>query len=173
MKYNVKRMTWKTAGQEAKPEFPNRVCICFLSLLSLFSSPSPLLVSSWGVHRLGQLDSRRGLRNPCSQIACNFIFVCKYVFLVRCVAGEKKKQKKTGAQTSLTSNYTCSLFGRQTGMSSGLLAGQKIEYSGDREENGQRETLVRHPQALGFYFILMLEHVWSNRRKWFATKSGK
>lgn len=94
MKYNVKRMTWKTAVQEAKPDFPNRVCIYFLSLLSLFSSPSPPLVSSWGVHRLGQLDSRRGLRDPCSQIACNFIFVCKYVFLVRCVAGEKKKKKK-------------------------------------------------------------------------------
>lgn len=100
MKYNVKRMTWKTAVQEAKPDFPNRVCIYFLSLLSLFSSPSPPLVSSWGVHRLGQLDSRRGLRDPCSQIACNFIFVCKYVFLVRCVAGEKKKKKNRRADIS-------------------------------------------------------------------------
>ena len=40
---------------------------------------------------------------PCSQIVCNFIFACKYVFLVRCVAGGGKK---TGTQTALTSNYT-------------------------------------------------------------------
>ncbi|XP_037618519.1 uncharacterized protein LOC119484032 [Sebastes umbrosus] len=47
--------------------------------------------------------------------------------IVRCVAGEKKNRHADSSDKQLHRG----LFGRQAGMSSGRLAGQKIEYSRD------------------------------------------
>lgn len=60
-------------------------------------------------------------------------------------------------------------------MSSGLLAGQKIEYSRDREENGQRENTGETTKGTkrAFIFILMfvflIEQVLKDGRKPFAA----
>eukprot|EP00064_Thunnus_orientalis_P002799 superscaffoldBa00000215_g2807 len=56
--------------------------------------------------------------------------------------GEKKNRHADSSDKQLHH----SLFGRQVWMSCGLLAWQKIEYSRDREENGQRENTVDFEQ---------------------------
>ena len=81
--------------------------------------------------------------------------------------GEKKNRHADSSDKQLHRG----LFGRQLEMSSGLLPGQKIEYSREGEENGQRENTGETTTGTtpGFYFILMLgllmEHVWSDGRK--------
>lgn len=67
--------------------------------------------------------------------------------------GEKKNRHTDSPDKQLHR----SLFGRQVGMSSGLLPGQKIEYSReDREENAQRENTGETTAGTTPGFILFL-----------------
>lgn len=126
--------------------------LCFLSLLfRLDTAPRRR-----GVHRLGQLDSRRRFQSSCSQIACNFIFVFKYVFLVRYVAS----RRKTGTQTALTSNYTTACLGGRLGWA--LVCWQGRGFNTPEEKMAIGRTVVRKPRAQPWLLFYSNSLCWLN-----------
>lgn len=165
------------AGQEARiPSafllffFSHFFYLCFLCHLHLLFQVD-IEPRVRGVHRLGQLDSRRRLRSSCSQIACNFIFVCKYVFLVRCAAA----RRKTGTRTALTSNYTAARLGGRSGWALVCWWGRRLNAPEAERKMARGRTLVRQPQAQHWVLFYSNAHVvdWSDGGgEWFATNQA-
>lgn len=132
--YSEVTMTWMADYQKSEPEFPQNFSSRFLQLFLFHIDVEPRVR---GVHRLGQLDSRHCFQSSCSQIACNFIFVCKYVFLVRCVAASRKNRHAGSSDKQLHHD----LFGeRQVWDERWSAGGATVAYSRDGEENGRREN---------------------------------
>lgn len=134
------------------------VVVFFLFISTFFHPKVKKRLGLRGVHRLGQLDSRRCLRSSRSQIVCNFIFVCKYVFLVRCVGA----RRKTGTQTALTSNYTAACLGDRLGWAQVCWWGL-CSRAGGCEVMSRATSAVKSPHAphcFGGEFVLLIELIW-------------
>lgn len=167
---------WREWRMVRRPKFPQRFLLCFIFSISVFFSVFTFCFRVdieprvRGVHRLGQLDSRHRLQSSCSQIACNFIFVCKYVFLVRCVAA----RRKTGTRTALTSNYTAACLGGRLGWALVCWRGKRLNTPEAGRKMARGRTLVRQPQAQRW--VLFYSHAcvvdWSDGREWFATNQA-